>query len=96
MEEVRKRKKGQGRAGGGEYCKICRDGVSGSVLCLAAGMHSYGGGKRVLDVVSLSPCAVFHRDFPLVCRWFISLARQDAFSAALEKASQDGGFSSYR
>ena len=36
-----------------------------------------------------------HKDYPLVCRWFISLARQDHFTFAVWKASNDVGFDAF-
>ena len=36
-----------------------------------------------------------HRDYPLVCRWFISLARRDHFTSAVWKASNDIGFDAF-
>ena len=34
----------------------------------------------------------FHKDYPLVCRWFISLAKHDPFTSAVWKASEDQGY----
>lgn len=39
---------------------------------------------------------VIHTDYPLVCRWFISLARQDTFTVATWKASRDTGYEAFR
>ena len=36
-----------------------------------------------------------HKDYPLVCRWFISLARRDHFTSAVWKASNDVGFDAF-
>ena len=36
-----------------------------------------------------------HKDYPLVCRWFISLARRDHFTSAIWKASNDVGFDAF-
>ncbi len=35
------------------------------------------------------------KESPLVCRWFISLSKNDPFSAAVWKASNDVGYSAY-
>ena len=42
------------------------------------------------------PLSALHKDYPLVCRWFISLARRDQFTSAVWKASDDVGFDAFR
>ena len=39
--------------------------------------------------------SVLHRVAPLVCQWFISLARKEPFTAAIWKASGDVGYQGY-
>ena len=41
------------------------------------------------------PHSALHKDYPLVCRWFISLARRDQFTSAVWKASDDIGFDAF-
>ena len=36
-----------------------------------------------------------HKDYPLVCRWFITLAQRDHFTSAVWKASNDVGFDAF-
>ena len=43
-----------------------------------------------LSPFSLPLPPVFHKDHPLVCQWFISLARLDSFTAAQWKGSSAG------
>ena len=43
----------------------------------------------------LSSSPVFHRLTPHVCKWFISLARREEFTAAIWKASGDVGYQGY-
>ena len=47
-----------------------------------------------LDLFHLT--VALHKDYPLVCRWFISLARRDHFTSAVWKASNDVGFDAFR
>ena len=39
---------------------------------------------------------VYHQNYPKVCAWFISLAQQEIFTAAVWRASNDAGYEAYK